>query len=166
MQDHIFDPLGMSETAFSLSPKKTKRLVTLHHRTKEGFSETKTPVEIVGKGYGDVGLISSASDYGKFMRLFLNDGKTSFGGNILSSTTIAEMGKNHIGDLDLRLQISTDPISAKDFPQRAGQDRWGLGFQIAAPKKTEGVQRVPYPGLGYLTQNSGLTRRTGSPLPC
>ena len=135
MEDNIFNPLGMTETSFSLSPKKTEGLVTLHKRTGKGFSETPNPREIVAKGYGDAGLISTASDYAKFMRVFLNEGKTASGECILRPDLVAQMGENHIGDLDLRLQVSTDPTSAKDFPQGAGQDRWGLGFQIAAQNK-------------------------------
>ena len=41
------------------------------------------------------------------------------------------MGENHIGNLELRLQVSSDPTSFKNFPQGTRRDRWGLGFQIS-----------------------------------
>ena len=110
--------------------------MTRHKRTKKGFSEIPNPSEIVATGYGDAGLISTATDYAKFMRVFLNEGKTDTGVFILRPDLVAQMGENHIGDLELRLQVSTDPTSAKDFPQGAGQDRWGVGFRIAAQNKT------------------------------
>ena len=51
MLDHIFNPLDLTETPFSSSPKKTKGLVAFHQLTKKGFSETPNPSEIVAKGY-------------------------------------------------------------------------------------------------------------------
>ena len=108
-----------------------KGLVTLHQWTKKGFNETPYLSKIVAKGYGDAGLISTASDYATFMKVFLNEGKTVSGDCILRLDLVAQMGENHIGDLELWLQVSTDPTLAKDFPQGACQDRWGLKFQIA-----------------------------------
>ena len=112
-----------------------KGVVTFRQRTKKGFNETPNPSKIVAKGYGDAGLISTASDYATFMKVFLNGGKTVSGDCILRLDLVAQMGENHIGDLELWLQVSTDPTLAKDFPQGAGQDRWGLKFQIATQNK-------------------------------
>ena len=61
--------------------------------------------------------------------------KIDSGDCILRLDLVAQMGENHIGDLELWLQVSTDPTLAKDFPQGAGQDRWGLKFQIATQNK-------------------------------
>ena len=72
--------------------------------------------EIVAKRFGDGGLISGASDYAKFMRVFFNGGKTDADYSNSCSDLIVKMGENHIGDLAFRRQILTDPISAKDFP--------------------------------------------------
>ena len=135
MRQNIFDPLQMSDTGFSLNKAQTCNLVTLHHRDEQGFKEKPNPDEIVEKGFGDGGLITTASDYAKFMRVFLNKGRSDHGNPVLRPDLILEMGKNHIGDVELRRQISSDPVSAKDFPQGAGVDRWGLGFQIAAQKR-------------------------------
>ena len=103
-------------------PQKRRRVLTLQHWAKKGLSETPNPSEIIAKGYGDASFITTASDYAKFMRVFLNEGKTDSGDCILRLDLVAQMGENHIGYLELRLQVSTDPTSAKDFLQGAGQD--------------------------------------------
>ena len=101
MQDNIFNSLGIKGIFFHCPPKKIKGLVILHQRTKKSFNETPNPSKTVAKGYGDAGLISTASDYATFMKVFLNEGKTVFGGCILRPDLVAQMRENHIGDLEL-----------------------------------------------------------------
>jgi CubicO group peptidase (beta-lactamase class C family) len=79
---------------------------------------------------GDGGLNSTASDYAKFIQLFLNEGLAPDGARLLTARSIAEMGRNHIGAVRVSTQHSTDLSLSRDFPAGAGRDTFGLGFQI------------------------------------
>ena len=92
------------------------------------------------------------------MRVFLNKGRSDKGKPILRPDLILEMGKNHIGDVELRRQISSDPVSAKDFP-RGQVDRWGLGFKLPRKKDPICGQWVLCLGEGFSIRNSGLIHK-------
>ena len=110
MLDHIFNLLGMTETSFLSSPKKTKGLVALHQPTEKDFSETLDPRKFSLKVTET--LVSLALH--PIMRnscKFLNKGKPDPLSCILRPNLIAQMCENHIGYLELRLQFSTDPTA-------------------------------------------------------
>jgi CubicO group peptidase (beta-lactamase class C family) len=50
---------------------------------------------------GGGGLASTASDYGRFMRMLLNGGALD-GARVLKAETVALMGQNHIGKIGVR----------------------------------------------------------------
>ena len=87
----IFEPLGMESTGFTLSKAMTERLVPVFVRDGEGvFQEApfnldppRNP-EFFGLGYG---LYSTASDYLRFLQMWLNEGILN-GARILESKTI------------------------------------------------------------------------------
>ena len=64
-------------------------------------------------------------------------------GTHVASSTVAEMSKNQTGSVKVRLQPSADPLRSKPYPLGAGEDVWGLGFQIAAPKSPNPSMRSP-----------------------
>jgi len=78
---------------------------------------------------GGGGLASTASDYGRFMRMFLNGGELE-GQRVLKAETVALMGQNAIGVVSVPALKTHLPRSA-DFSFIAdGRDKWGLGFLI------------------------------------
>ena len=91
---------------------------------------------------GDGGLYSTAQDYGRFMRLFLNGGSLD-GAKVLSPKTIALMGQNHIGNVYIRTQPDGNPVRTRPFPIGAGKDKFGLGFQITAADPKYAHFRAP-----------------------
>ena len=132
-QAEIFGPLNMPDTSFAVPAEKQARVPTLHVRgTDGGLQESAqngipaTPTPPFG---GDGGLYSTASDYGRFMRMFLNGG-TLDGARILSESSVAAMGQNQIGDIFVEQQEAANPTLTKPFPLGAGSDKFGLGFQI------------------------------------
>ena len=64
--------------------------------------------------------------------MILNHGQLG-GVRILKEQTVREMSKNQTGSVKVRLQPTADPLRSKPYPLGAGEDVWGLGFQIAAP---------------------------------
>jgi len=131
--ERIFLPLGMSDTFYTVPRPKAGRVVTVHRTTPEGLVETPNPADITAPVYGDGGLHSTAADYGKFIQLFLNNGRAPSGMRLLSETTVASMGDNHIGAIFVEQQPGALPALSAPFPLGAGRDKFGLGFQITGP---------------------------------
>ena len=108
--EHIFAPVGMKDTGFTLTPDRRARLVGMHARGEDGtlspipFELPKEPEFQMGGG----GLYGTAADYLAFQRLFLNQGRTD-GRQVLRPETVELMSQNAIGGLDVRLLESAVP---------------------------------------------------------
>ena len=106
LKEHLFDPLGMSDTYFYLPDEKAERLVTV--QTKNGdewirypdtFYETDYPIKGAKSFFsGGAGLSSTAKDYAIFLQMYLNKGVYN-GVRILSRTTIDVLMANQTDDL-------------------------------------------------------------------
>jgi methyl acetate hydrolase len=138
-RQHIFQPLGMTDTFFDVPPEKQARVVALHQRQEDGsfLEPPPQPFRPVRFFSGGGGLYSTASDYLKFERMLLGGGKL---GNkrVLQSETVDQMSRNQIGDLMLVQLRSLVPRFAKDPIRIPGSlDKFGLGFAINS-KPVEG----------------------------
>jgi len=141
LRDHMFAPLGMNETSFKITDNMRKRLVGMHIRGEDGtlapmpFELEQNPEFHMGGG----GLYSTAADYIKFCQMVLNKGKGN-GNQVLKPETVATMGQNHIGELNVSSKIPTAaPIYTNDvelFPDQV--KKWGLSFLINTAKTAEG----------------------------
>jgi len=134
-RDHIFTPLGMSDTFYNVPESKQPRLVTVHRR-QDGRADAplteqpNTAPRPVTTFNGGGGLTSTASDYIRFEQMILNGG-TFNGARILSADTVALMGRNHIGDVGVPATKTALPDRSMDFTFiDNGKDKWGLGFLI------------------------------------
>jgi len=130
--EHILGPLGMADTSFKLSPSQRARLVAMHARGADGslkpieFEMPQEPEFFMGGG----GLYSTGPDYLKFVRMFLNRGNLD-GKTVLRPETVAMMGKNQIGDVNVVVLKSVLPDSSLDAEFFPGMvKKWGLGFMI------------------------------------
>jgi CubicO group peptidase (beta-lactamase class C family) len=139
-QKNILGPLGMRDTSFAVPVEKQSRVPPVQQR--EGTRLTQQPAPTLPvtppvPSRGDGGLYSTARDYGRFVRMFLNGGKLG-DARILSEKSIKLMGQNHIGAIFVQTQPIGQPTRSKPFPLGAGHDKFGLGFQIAqaAPGST------------------------------
>jgi len=129
---HIFQPLGMTDTFFNVPAEKQSRVVALYMRAPDGnFIEPPQPPFRDAKFFsGGGGLYSTAGDYMKFVRMLLAGGKLD-GKRILKAATIAEMSHNQIGDLRLLPLTSLIPQIAKNPIHIPGSlDVFGFGFAI------------------------------------
>ena len=138
MKDNIFDPLGMGDTAFRITPAMRERIATVHARGDDGawipmeFTVEQDPeLEM-----GGTGLYSTVDDYLKFIRMILNKGAAN-GHRLLRPETVEAMSANSIGNsCVVKLSTAMPPYSndAEFFP---GMEKtWGLTFMInneAAP---------------------------------
>lgn len=133
-RENIFVPLKMNDTYYNVPEAKGPRMVAQQQRAGERMDgaivlQQPQPGLTIAAPVGGGGLASTAEDYGRFMRMFLNGGELE-GARILKAETVALMGQNHIGAVSVPALKSALPRSA-DFTFIAdGRDKWGLGFLI------------------------------------
>ncbi|MEY2852967.1 MAG: esterase EstB, partial [Pseudomonadota bacterium] len=140
MQQRIFAPLGMNETFYTVPVALRGRVATVHRRVDGKLVETPNPTEVNAPPNGDGGLHSTAADYAKFIRLFLNAGRTPDGTQLVKAGTIRSMGEDQLGAVRVRLQEAVSPSLSAAFPLGAGLDGFGLGFQVTASPGMPGLR--------------------------
>jgi len=138
LRTRLLEPLEMADTSFEVAAGARSRLVTLHQRAGGTLTERPNPDVARSPVRGDGGLFSTARDYGKFLRLFLNGGKAG-STRLLGETAIRDMTRNQIGQLVIQRQPAANSSLSQPFPLGGASehwgfgDTWGLGFQVAAP---------------------------------
>ena len=135
-RQHIFAPLKMDDTSYNVPEAKGPRLVAQQQRAgdkMDGAIVLQSPQLglTIANPIGGGGLASTASDYGRFVRMFLNNGELD-GARVLKAETVALMGQNHIGAVSVPALKSALPRSADFTFIDDGKDKWGLGFLITA----------------------------------
>ena len=114
-QEEIFDPLAMSSTAFECEGALAARLGTVSARNQAGdfvpFELAPAPhPEFYAMGHA---LYSSAGDYMRFLRSFLNQGRLD-GRRVLSEQGVQIMLSNQIGDLRIGKMTTVAPAISAD----------------------------------------------------
>ena len=102
LRDYLFKPLGMTDTGFKIGDAQRARLVAMHARGEDG-SLAPVPFEIEQEPefhMGGGGLYGTAGDYIRFTQMILNKGNGN-GNQVLKPETVAMMGQNHIGELNM-----------------------------------------------------------------
>ncbi|MDQ1683772.1 MAG: hypothetical protein QOC82_509 [Frankiaceae bacterium] len=136
----IFEPLGMTDTTFTVDPEQQHRLAALY-ATGPGLPKTvrydklgdtvRNPQQWLSGGGG---LASTTRDYTRFTWMLLRGGLLD-GARLLSPRTLRYMTRNHLpGNVDL--QTFGRPINAEVRTDGVG---FGLGFAVmldAAANKT------------------------------
>jgi CubicO group peptidase (beta-lactamase class C family) len=139
LQRAIFDPLGMADTGFRVSPEGRARRAAMHARTEDGL--TPIPFELPEDqemAWAGGGLYSTVVDYLKFVRMLLGRG-TLGGERLLKSETVATMAVNHIGELEAGGWRTVDPAVSNDVEFYPGMpNHWGLSFLINTGLTPEG----------------------------
>lgn len=100
LQERIFAPLGMKDTAFYVSPDKADRLSRSYVPGEGGKLTSRPNGEFLEKPTlfsGGGGLTSTASDYLKFAKMHLNNGALD-GVRILSKQAAKLMHTNQLPD--------------------------------------------------------------------
>lgn len=140
LRDNLFAPLGMSDTGFKISDDMRKRLVGMHARGEDGqlaaipFELEQEPEFHMGGG----GLYSTAADYIRFTQMILNKGRGN-GNQVLKAETVAAMGQNQMGDLNMTKLATAAPVYSNDVDLYPDQvKKWGLSFMINTAATAEG----------------------------
>ncbi|MFM0009548.1 serine hydrolase [Paraburkholderia sediminicola] len=131
-REHIFAPLGMSNSGFLISGAQKQRVATMHNRQSDGslkpapFEINQRPEFFMGGG----GAFSTPRDYMAFLQMLVNGG-TYRGERVLRADTVAAMFQNHIGDLQVTEMKTAQPAWSNSFDQFPGMPhKWGLSFDI------------------------------------
>jgi methyl acetate hydrolase len=140
LRDHLFNPLGMTDTGFRIGEQQRARLVGMHARGADGSLST-IPFEVEQEPefhMGGGGLYGTAGDYIRFTRMILNKGRCN-GNQVLKPETVAMMGQNHIGELSMAKMTSAVAFASNDVELYPGMDKkWGLSFLINTAQTPEG----------------------------
>lgn len=129
-KQRLFDPLGMSETAYYVADKaKWPRIAQAYPVDRFRVAGIKDPTEARRWESGGAGLVSTAGDYARFLQMLLNGGELD-GKRYLKPETVALMTSDQIGP---ETKIIHDPFY---FPGPGSG--FGLGFAIrtAPPPNT------------------------------
>jgi methyl acetate hydrolase len=100
LAERICGPLGMDDTAFELRPDMRERMAAMHQREADGTITAMTDPVLPADPevhMGGHGLWSTALDYAKFIRMWLNDGMGP-DGPVLQRETVEMAVRNHLGD--------------------------------------------------------------------
>jgi CubicO group peptidase (beta-lactamase class C family) len=133
LQQHIFTPLGMLETGFSVPEEIHHRIAEPFKKDPDGGIQLKminihTP-PLFESGGG--GLASTASDYARFLQFMLNKGELD-GVRLLSRHTVQMMTADHLGSIPVNRAGASGELLSPGHG-------FGLGFAI---RKEAGISSV------------------------
>jgi CubicO group peptidase (beta-lactamase class C family) len=103
MEQSIFGPLGMRDTAFYVPAEKRGRFATLYRADEKGELATEPPDRTLRGDYSAVptmpsgggGLVTTAEDYFRFAQMLGNGGELD-GVRVLSPASVRLMSSNHL----------------------------------------------------------------------
>ncbi len=145
LRTRILEPLGMHDTYFYLPRAKEDRLATVYSATEAGGIE-RAPDGAGMEAQGDyvegprvafsggAGLLSTASDYARFLQMLLDGGELD-GVRILSPKTVELMTVDHLDGIayepglgfGLGFRVTLD-VGARGVPGSLGEFGWGGAY--------------------------------------
>ena len=143
LRTRLFEPLGMTDTAFWCPPEKLDRFTSCYQPREggglqlqdDGQKSTYAAPPLLESGGG--GLVSTGHDYMRFCRMMLHGG-TLDGVQILSPKTVELFSLNHLpGDQELV------DMSPPGLFSEAGYS--GIGFSLGCGVNTD-VAKTRLPG--------------------
>ena len=140
LQERLFAPLQMTDTAFLVPNGKVARLAQPFAKDPVSGTEVKLlDVAVAQKNdAGGAGSAGTIADYARFSQMLLNAGQLDRV-RILGRATVAQMSSDHLGDIPV-----ASPILARGY---------GFGLGFAVRKET---------GLNWVTGSAGEYRWGGA----
>lgn len=125
LQATVFGPLGMADTTFEPTSEQNARRAGLHARLPDGAFMPLDPIPPMPPGLrGGGGLVSTPSDYLRFLRAILDGGAGVFSEAALAHLRTPHLTGPTIGDIE-----SVLPQMSHDFRNMPGVEKgWTLGF--------------------------------------
>lgn len=133
VKERILGPLGMADTAFSMTPAMRERLARIHQREADGSLTPLVEFELPPDPevhMGGHGLYSTALDYAKFIRMYLNDGAGP-NGRVLKPETVRAAVGNGLGDKKIHMLPGINRRLSNDAEFFPGMPKsWSYTFMI------------------------------------
>lgn len=132
MAERIFAPLGMTDTAFTMTPEMERRRATVHQRGADGALE---PLDLVlpqdpEVHMGGHGLYSTVGDYTRFLRMWLNDGRGDHG-RVLETETVEQAVVSGLDGQQVTMLPGVEPELSNDAEFFPGQRKsWAYTFMV------------------------------------
>lgn len=144
LTSRIIEPLKMTDTSFYLPESKSDRLAAVYSAKASGIERAPDPGSGVGQGAyikgprksfsGGAGLLSTASDYARFL-LMLQNGGTLDGKRILSRKSVELMTTDHLRGIAFRDGqgfglgfLVTKDVGTFGAPSSVGEYGWGGAY--------------------------------------
>ncbi|WP_340020352.1 serine hydrolase domain-containing protein [Paenibacillus sp. FSL H3-0457] len=132
LRDEITGPLGMNDTAFNLNDEQQTRLIPQYAYN----DELEKAVRLDGNGFrvgtelesGGAGLLSTVSDYARFLNALTGHGTSPQGVRILSQASVELMRTDHLNEMT-RADYSWDHMYGYGY---------GLGVRTHISKAASG----------------------------
>jgi CubicO group peptidase (beta-lactamase class C family) len=131
LHDHVFEPLGMVDTAFLLREDQLPRFTSSYFKTPndplfrmdraDAGRHCRRPQFLSGAG----GLLSTLEDYLRFCRMLLGGGELD-GSRVIGRATLEFMGRNHLPGGRTLNEIGQDTFSEVVMDGMG----FGLGFSV------------------------------------
>jgi methyl acetate hydrolase len=141
MQERIFAPLGMTSTAFNITPSMRPRLARIHQRGPDGSLTPLVDFELPQNPevhMGGHGLYATVGDYCRFIRMWLNEGAGE-NGRVLKRETILAAEKNGLGDKKISVLPGVIPTLSHDAEFFPGLPKsWAMTFMVNDVKAPTG----------------------------
>jgi CubicO group peptidase (beta-lactamase class C family) len=143
LQKRLFDPLGMKDTTFYLTPELRSRLATAYAKNRDsGTLEPVPPRPEFGPRdrppQGNGGLYSTPLDYARFCQMLLNGG-TFDGRRYLSAEAMRFLSTPQTGD------TPTGFFQSDTYGNRGANYGWGIGTCVLR-EPHDGVAAMLSPG--------------------
>jgi CubicO group peptidase (beta-lactamase class C family) len=135
LQERIFAPLGMKDTAFAVPPEKLGRLVTAYGKQDGKVVASDLPAASLWAREplfpeGDSGLVSTAEDYLAFARMLLAEGM--YGDKrLLADASVRAMTTDHLTPTQ-----RSDPDAEMILTKGHG---WGYGLSVISESAPDGL---------------------------
>ena len=133
-RDKIFAPLGMKDSGYVISAEQRARQARVHARQADGALAPQPLGDGAGptpsSGRAEARSTRRRATTSPFSRC-CSTGEAGNGVRLLQSETVAEMNKNHTGNIPAGIMKTQNPALSNDVDLFPGAEiRWGLGYML------------------------------------
>ncbi len=133
MRERVFEPLGMSDTAITMSDSMRSRRASMHQRGEDGTLTPRPDFELPQdpeQHMGGHALYGTVGDYTNFIRMVLNDGAGPHG-RVLRPETVERMAQNGLGEMKIKGLPGVIPTLSNDAEFFPGMPKsWSYTFMV------------------------------------
>lgn len=132
LNERLLGPLAMSDTGFAVPSTSESRLSGAYLRPESDDPLEERPFEVpVRNDRGGGGLLSTAPDYARFLRMMLRDGELD-GVRVLSPASVAALATDQIPGIVAGRGTTAMPALSNDFDaSEGGTAGHGLGGVVS-----------------------------------